>query len=135
MWNVCVCILVECVGHTGVLEYWHGLYNVPNVLSRSVVVGTLYCEILIDTMSELTNFIHGQIVVDCLVGASISRVAEVFSAKRGAVSKVYSACLKSRKTSTAKSIHWLKDALSYRGRWLLARIVTKIKDCSYKSHC
>lgn len=78
-------------------------------------------------MSELTDFERGQIVGARLVGASVSKVAEVFSVSRGTVSKIYSAYLKSGKTSSAKSQRGRKCVLSDRDRRALRKIVTKTK--------
>lgn len=78
-------------------------------------------------MSELTDFERGQIVGARMVGASVSKVAEVFSVSRGTVSKIYSAYLKCGKTSSAKSQHGRKCVLSDRDRRSLRAIVTKNK--------
>ena len=45
-------------------------------------------------MSELTDIEHGQIVGARMVGASVSKVAKVFSVSRDIVSKIYSTYLK-----------------------------------------
>jgi plasmid maintenance system antidote protein VapI len=42
-------------------------------------------------MSELTEFERGQIVGDRMVGASVTKVAEVFGVPRGTVSKIVTA--------------------------------------------
>ncbi len=48
-------------------------------------------------MSEMTDFERGKIVGARLVGASVSKVAKVFSVLKDIVSKIYSADLKSEK--------------------------------------
>ena len=78
-------------------------------------------------MSESTDFERGQIVGARMVGASISKVAEVFSVSRGIVSKIYSAYLKCGKTLSAKSQRGRKCVLSDRDRRSLRRIITKNK--------
>ncbi|KFM70696.1 Transposable element Tc1 transposase, partial [Stegodyphus mimosarum] len=87
---------------------------------RSTVMRGCHC-----IMSELTDFERRQIVGARMVGASVSKVAEVFSVSRGTVSKIYSAYLKSGKTSSAKSQRGRKCVLSDRDRRSLRVIVTK----------
>ncbi len=75
----------------------------------------------------MTDFEWGQIVGNRLVVASISKVAKVFSVSRGTVSKIYSAYLKSRKTSSAKSQRGQKCVLSDHDRRSLIK-----EDCDEK---
>ncbi len=62
------------------------------------------------------------------MGASVSKVAEVFTVSRGTVSKIYSAYLKIGKTLSAKSQRGRKYALSDGRRRSLKRIVAKNKE-------
>lgn len=78
-------------------------------------------------MSELSEFERGQIVGARMVGASVTKVAEVFGVSRGTVSKIYTAYRKSGKTSSAKSQRGRKCVLGDRDRRSLKRIVTKNK--------
>lgn len=78
-------------------------------------------------MSELSEFERGQIVGARMVGASVSKVAELFHVSRGTVSKIYTAYRKSGKTSSAKSQRGRKCVLDDRDRRSLKRIVSKNK--------
>lgn len=78
-------------------------------------------------MSELSDFERGQIVGARMVGASVTKVAEVFGVSRGTVSKIFTAYRESGKTSSAKTQRGRKCVLSDRDRRALKRIVTKNK--------
>ncbi|PNF24163.1 hypothetical protein B7P43_G17362 [Cryptotermes secundus] len=78
-------------------------------------------------MSELIKFERRQIVGACMVGASITKVAEVFGVSRGTVSKIMIAYRRSEKTASDKHHRRWKCVLSDRDRRTLCRIVTKNK--------
>lgn len=78
-------------------------------------------------MSELSEFERGQIVGARMVGASVTKVAEVFGVSRSTVSRIYTAYRNSGKTSSAKSQRGRKCVLSDRDRRSLKMIVTKNK--------
>ncbi|PNF34834.1 hypothetical protein B7P43_G03760 [Cryptotermes secundus] len=53
-------------------------------------------------MSELTEFERGQIVGAHMVGASVTKLAEVFGVSRGTVSKIMTAYRRTGKTTSNK---------------------------------
>ena len=59
-------------------------------------------------MADLSDFKTGQIVVTCMVGASVTKTAQMFGVLRGSVLKVKIASEKDKKNIICKAQVWLK---------------------------
>lgn len=78
-------------------------------------------------MAELTEFERGQIVGARMVGASVTKVSEMFGVSRGTVSKITTAYMRGGKTKSDKHQRGRKNVLDDRDKRTLRRIVVRNK--------
>jgi transposase len=77
-------------------------------------------------MGDLSDLRRGQIIGECLAGASVTKMATLFGVSRAAVSKVTTAYTNYGKTPSAKRNNGRTPKLSERDHHILKRNVSKL---------